>query len=74
MSNEELKAVLKAAVEGLNTGFTAVVRTEEVTIAPYTTSTLFVLENQDIPGHGHSHGHGHGHGEGNAGGGVGELD
>ena len=39
----------------------------------YTTSTLYVLENQDIPGHVHSHGHGHGHGEGNAGGGVGAV-
>ena len=45
-----------------------------IEVDDYTTSTLFVLENQDIPGHGHSHGHGHGHGEGNAGGGVGELD
>ena len=45
LSNEELKAVLKAAVEGLNTGFTAVVRTEEVTIAPYTTVTLKATTN-----------------------------
>ena len=37
--------VLKAAVEGLNTGFTAVVRTEEVTIAPYTTVTLKATTN-----------------------------
>lgn len=45
LSNEELKAVLKAAVEGLNTGFTAVVRTEKVTIAPYTTVTLKATTN-----------------------------
>lgn len=45
-----------------------------IKVDDYTTSELYVHENQDIPGHGHSHGHGHGHGEGNAGGGVGELD
>lgn len=58
------KAVTKAETEPL----------ASIEVDDYTTSTLFVLENQDIPGHGHSHGHGHGHGEGNAGGGVGELD
>ena len=54
------KAVTKAETEPL----------ASIEVDDYTTSTLFVLENQDIPGHGHSHGHG----EGNAGGGVGELD
>ena len=39
------QTVTKAAVEGLNTGFTAVVRTEEVTIAPYTTVTLKATTN-----------------------------
>ena len=58
------KAVTKAETEPL----------ASIELDYYTTSTLFVLENQDIPGHGHSHGHGHGHGEGYAGGGVGELD
>lgn len=58
------KAVTKAETEPL----------ASIEVDDYTTSTLYVLENQDIPGHGHSHGHGHGHGEGNAGGGVGELD
>ena len=58
------KAVTKAETEPL----------ASIEVDDYTTSTLFVLENQDIPGHGHSHGHGHGHGEGNAGGGGGELD
>ena len=58
------KAVTKAETEPL----------ASIEVDDYTTSTLFVLENQDIPGHGHSHGHGLGHGEGNAGGGVGELD
>lgn len=41
----------------------------------YSTSTLSVEENLDIPGHGHSHGHGHGHGgDLNAGGGIGDAD
>lgn len=58
------KAVSKADADALGS----------IKVDDYTTSTLTVTENQDIPGHGHSHGHGHGHGEGNAGGGLGELD
>lgn len=47
----------------------------EIEVDDYTTTKLFVDEDQDIPDHGHSHGHGHGHGgELNAGGGIGDLD
>lgn len=57
----------------------AVTRTDDeplavVKVGDYSTSTLVIVDNQDIPGHGHSHGHGHGHGGGNAGGGIGDLD
>lgn len=46
-----------------------------IKVDDYTTSKLFVEQDQDIPDHGHSHGHGHGHGgEYNAGGGIGDLD
>lgn len=44
-----------------------------VTVDDYTSFTLKIEDNQQIPGHDHApagHGHGHGHGSGNAGGGI----